>query len=171
MTTLVPFRTVCFSVLKYNSLFRHLCGDKVIECVFNSNLFSFTSFSCGRMHLDSCGGYLIQIGISHLLNQNCGKIWAGREMILQQTSGIREYKFVQHNYIAMLTWSLWMDLRGGGFISLENMIFFAKMYPVCCLSLYECCLLLELSWVCIIFKWIFLLDFLFQVIINSFIFQ
>ena len=84
-----------------------------------------------RMPWGSSGNWLIPIGKSLLLNQSYGRTWVGKALTHQQILGIHMFRFLMlFNCRLILLTDALPRFRGGGFISLENLIFFAKNYPV-----------------------------------------
>lgn len=91
-----------------------------------------------RMLLKGYGGWHIQTGSFRLLNLSSGRTWVGKGQILRQILG--EYNLWSFKEIIILHFliapllifsNVLYSCRGGGFVSLENLIFFAQNYPVC----------------------------------------
>lgn len=116
--------------------------------MFNKNLAIQSIFWDGkinesvhcRMLWKGYGGWHIQTESFHLLNLSSGRTWVGKVPILQQILG--EYNLWSFEMIPRLFHPLLLIFsillyfcRGGGFVSLENLIFFAQTYPVCFLFL------------------------------------
>lgn len=117
----------------------------------------FLSVSCNhylvpllcRKPWGHCGMLLFLRKNSVVWYLSSGRKWVGKEKIPLQTSGIHQFYF----YLFIISWVmivwkiLWLlfclffhfsmyfiDIlffRGGGFISLENLLYFARNFPVC----------------------------------------
>lgn len=97
------------------------------------------------MLLENSGDWLILTENFLLLNQNCGRRWAGKVQILQQISGPSNSSMIKLNgesfhctkLEVFFYMTLFSFLRAGGFMSLENLIYLAKNYPVTYLYIFH----------------------------------